>query len=481
MKRELASVSNRNIGLLGLGTYLILGILALVFYKERIAFLDAAYYLFHLIKDSAFNIEHNRWPTIFTQVLPLIARKLNAPLNVVMMTYSLGFIFYFGLIFWLLLVKLKQPALAACLLLFNVLMVADTFYWIQSEFPTGIAFAVLYFGIISRYKEGELVPRWVWMLMMPMLFTSVFFHPLMVLVIGFGAVFFLINHWQDKRIRGLMIESLVAIPIFYLIKSSFFTSAYEKQNMSMLGNFDKYFPNYLAVPSNQEYLSYLIHDFYLLIPLFIWVLVHYGRKKEWLKFSLVLVGVLGYQLLVNVSYADTKFQFHLENQSLPVSFFLLLAWCVDILPSLKPRFSLILLATTLLFQCGHIALRHKKFTQRLNWEREFMAASKGEPVPKLILKESERERKELIMTWATSFEFWLLSTVETGETRSLMVEDNIYNMRWAHGKENTFITKWEVFDYDKLPERYFKFKETGPYEVLEVSTPDTSRLESSDE
>ena len=133
MKREIESISNRNIGWLGLATYLVLGMLALVFYKERIIFLDAAYYLFHLIKDSAFNIEHNRWPTIFTQILPLIARKVNAPLNVVMISYSLGFIVYFGLIFWVILEKLNQPVLALSLLLFNVAMVADTFYWIQSE------------------------------------------------------------------------------------------------------------------------------------------------------------------------------------------------------------------------------------------------------------------------------------------------------------------------------------------------------------
>lgn len=462
MKREIAAVSNRKIGLLGLGTYALLGILAIVFYKERVIFLDAAFYLFHLIKDSAFNIEHNRWPTIFTQILPLLARKVHAPLNVVMISYSLGFVVYFGVIFWLLLVRLQQPVFALVLLLFNVLMVADTFYWIQSEFPTGIAFAALYFGIMSRYGEGEEVPRWVWMLMLPMLFTSVFFHPLMVMVIGFAAVFLLIHNWEDRQLRRLMIETIVGVVVFYLLKSNFFTSSYEKQNMSMLGNFAKYWPNYLAVPANKEFLSYLIRDFYLLIPLFAWLVVHYTRKKQWLKLALIVFGVLGYQLLVNVSYAETKFQFHLENQSLPISFFMLMAWCTDVLPGLKPRFALILLGATLLFQCGHIALNHRKFTHRLHWEREFMARTEG----KRILPETEKEREELIMCWATSFEFWLLSMVETGEARSLMVEDNIDNMRWAHGQGDAFITKWEVFKYGDLPKRYFKFEEEGGYKVL---------------
>ncbi|MEO0897241.1 MAG: hypothetical protein AAFY71_12625 [Bacteroidota bacterium] len=467
MKRELPSISNRQIGYLGIGTYVILGVLSIVFYKERIIFLDAAYYLFHLIKDSFFNIEHNRWPTIFTQLFPLAARKLNAPLNVVMISYSFGFIAYFGFIFYLCLVRLKQPVWALILVLFNVLMVADTFYWIQSEFPTGIAFAILYFAMITRYPDGETVPRWVWMLMFPMLLTSVFFHPLMVLVIGFGAAFLLIHHWEDKQIRRVLIETMIGIPLFYLMKSIFFTSPYEAQNMQMLGNFQKYWPNYLALPSNKEYLSYLIKDFYLLVPLLIWVVVHYIRKKSWLKLALLVVGVLGYQMLVNISYAETKFQFHLENQSLPVSFFLLLAWCTDVLPTLKQRFSMISLAVVLAVQCGHITLSHQKFTKRLNWERKFMADTSNQVPSKIILRETEYHREQLIMTWATSFEMWLLSTVETGETRSLMVEDNPDGQAWARTDQYRFITKWETFAYKDLPERYFKLNETGIYVLVE--------------
>jgi len=471
MKRQLASISNRSIGLLGLATYLVLGLLAFIFYKERIIFLDAAYYLFHLVKDSFFNIEHNRWPTIFTQVLPLIARKFQAPLHIVMISYSLGFILYFALIFYLCLYRLQQPVFALILLLFNVLMVADTFYWIQSEFPTGIAFAILYFALVSRFSEGEEVPRWVWMLMLPMLLTTVFFHPLMILVIGFAAVFLMIHHWEDKRIRRMMVETLVALPLFYLMKSIFFTSPYESQNMSMLGNFVKYWPNYLAVPSHQEYLSYLIRDFYLLIPLFIWVLLHYARKKNWLKFALLFFGVLGYQMLVNVSYAETKFQFHLENQSLPVSFFLLLAWCTDVLPDLNKGLSIALLSLVLALQCTHIAWVHDKFTHRLEWERAFMRETKDRQPSKLILQETEAHRDDLIMTWATSFEIWLLSTIENGETRSLMVDDNPENWRWAFDEPKVFITKWERFSYEELPDRYFIFRDEGKYGVAQGFTP----------
>lgn len=48
-------------------TYIVLGILALVFYLERTAFLDISFHLFYILKDGDFAIQNNRFAAALTQ------------------------------------------------------------------------------------------------------------------------------------------------------------------------------------------------------------------------------------------------------------------------------------------------------------------------------------------------------------------------------------------------------------------------------
>lgn len=56
--------------------YLILLLFAILFYKERSAYVDSAYHLFHIIKDDKFAIQNYSFGTFFTKLRPLLARKL---------------------------------------------------------------------------------------------------------------------------------------------------------------------------------------------------------------------------------------------------------------------------------------------------------------------------------------------------------------------------------------------------------------------
>ncbi len=57
----------------GLAAYLVMLVLSVVFYKERIIFCDASFYLFQLITKNWFTVQHMRFGMVFTQILPLLA------------------------------------------------------------------------------------------------------------------------------------------------------------------------------------------------------------------------------------------------------------------------------------------------------------------------------------------------------------------------------------------------------------------------
>ena len=108
---------------------------------------------------------------------------------------------------------------------------------------------------------------------------------------------------------------------------------------------------------------------------------------------------------------------------------------------------------------------HIPITNRLNWQRTFLAKHEGK---KLIVHERHAPMDTLMMSWGSAYEFWLLSTIETGETASIAISNNIDSLITPPGKIKSFITEYGGYPYAMLPERYFKFTDTvSTYEVIE--------------
>jgi hypothetical protein len=106
--------------------FFLLAVLSLVFYLERIIFIDISYQLFFMLKDDTFAIQHNRIGAFFTMAFPLLASKLSLPLKQVMQLYSVGFVIYYFTIFLLITAWLKNYRLGLVLLFFCTLFAANT-------------------------------------------------------------------------------------------------------------------------------------------------------------------------------------------------------------------------------------------------------------------------------------------------------------------------------------------------------------------
>lgn len=67
------------------------------------------------------------------------------------------------------------------------------------------------------------------------------------------------------------------------------------------------------------------------------------------------------------------------------------------------------------------------------------------------------------MTWGSSYEFWLLSTLETGESRSIIIEEREGEYDWMLPEKKTFFTKWGGYPYEQFNKKYFKFEDESIY------------------
>lgn len=454
-------IEQKSLFYFGLITFIGLFVLALVYFKERCIFLDSSFYLFYLIKDADFTITHHRFGSIISQLIPFICLKLNSSLEIILKFYSVGFILINFLLFAIIYKYLKSKKFALALMLFNILMVTDTFYWMVSEFPLGISLSILFFAIITSYKSIDI--KLFYAVCCILLVAIVFIYPLIIFPFLFIAIYlFSIDRLRLKEFLFVVFSFC----LIFIVKLIFFKSGYES-NSSLNGfeNFRSLFPNFLTLNSNINFLAYTIKNYHFL-PLGLLVIgVFYFKTNSMKKMFFILSVFIGYLLMINITYPNGAEQFYIENLYLPLSIFVIFPLVFEVLPSYNFKLRNVVLTIIIVVGLVRINQNHETYTARLDWMRNYMALTLDSENKKQFIAAENVPKDLLIMTWASPYEFWLLSTIETDNTRSILIDDNLEDHSWILPYNKKFATKWGAFDYSELPQQYFNLTDTTFYIV----------------
>ncbi len=453
---------------LGMAAYLLLLALALLFYAERTVFADIAFHSVMLLKTKALFVQNGRFVAAFTQAFPLAAQGLHFSLKGVLMAYSSSFVVLPAASFLACVAWLKDWKMGLVMLLLSTLMVKDSFYWIQSELPQGMAFLVLVLALVRRSStEDGFDKSWVLGLVFLLWVVVAFAHPMLAFATFFALVFFLEKSSEPSpKLQKTLLASAVFMLGFLIIKNKLLgTAEYDAEAMSRVKNLKTLFPHYFEIGSNLDFLRWCVTDYWLLTLSFIGVNVVYFRQKNWRKGLFFNASFFGYLLLVNVSIPDGYHQFYMENLYLPLAFMTILPLVFDVFPIFEKegkysKWALSALALCLALRVASIGLAHQPWTKRLQWESKLMAENPG----KLLLQETPEQMKVLLMSWGSSFEFMLLSSLENPkDTRLITIDEDPSRLSWATNKPRSVITEWYVWDFDELPHRYFNPQDTSLY------------------
>jgi hypothetical protein len=437
-----------------------LALLSLAFYKERMIFSDASFYLFTMVKDNGFAIFHNRFIAVIPQLLPSLAVKLSLTLQTIMVLYSLSFILYAAFLYVICGSFLKDKRHALVILMIQFLITADTFYWTLSELPLGLILMVCLFSLLSQ-KQNKIFLCWVVLIvLMPVLAFS---HPFILLPFSFSVFYY----WQRGELPKSMLVGATALLIAILLgKAFFFYDPYDKGSLGGLRNFISLFPDYFGTYSNKQFLKDTLGK-YVWIPVsLISIATIYWRKGEWK----LLILVIGYNvatiLFINVCFPfENTPSFYRENLYLTVGLYLGLPLVDTVLPALHRRsigaVLLLLIAATGMIRIYH---HHIPFTQRLGYLRGILSKYKRE---KVIIPESTQHLSRLKLTWGSPFELWLLSTTDHGYTASIVITDNPAPLVASKDNTKIWMNAWAPTPYELLPPRYFILGDTVTGYTLE--------------
>lgn len=435
--------------------FVVLCFLAVYFYLERSVFMDIAFHLFTILKQGDFAIQNNRFVAAFTQSTVVVGQKLGVPLSVIALVYSSSFALLYLLAYVVIRFGSKNVAMSWVYVLFGIMMVSHTFYWIQSELPQGMAVFFIFFAYLeSLLTQKSFSIKQVAFIAIG-LFVVSFAHPLIIFPFVFVCVYFYLR--MPQRLWNL-VYILCMFFLFYGIKMVLFKTYYDSQSINGLKNLLNYFPYYWQMDSMHDFARYLLSDYYFFAIIFVVNVYFYLYSRQYIPLLLMTAFTLGYILMVNGSYPSGAEQFYLENQYLLLAVFVAFPFVYEVLPRVKnPLWIGAILYLICLTGIGRIYLTHFLYTQRLQWYETFLQAHAQE---KLIIRKENTPQKLLMMNWASCYEFWLLSTIQQNQSCSFIIEDATGEFDWTVNTKDSFISKWGVFPYESLPPQYFKFYDT---------------------
>jgi hypothetical protein len=443
------------LGSAGIVTYTILLCFSILFYKERIAFTDGAFHLFCLLKDLDYAIQNYRFIAIFTQSFPLIGAYLGGNLAQVSIAYSISFVVLSLITFCLLFFGFKNNKLALAYLLCCTIMPRHSFYWCLSEIGQGTAACFVYIALIQNSLVNT-KHKWLqYSIAAILLATTAFAHPLMPFLFLFLMLFLAIEQKQDCKIY---IASLGLFILIYGIKSVCFRTPNDSSSMGGLWQGIQSIGQFFCFPSNINYVHYFSQDYYWVSLLLLTSILFYGYRKKYMLLGLVACAFIAYSLMINISTKDGADQFYIENRYLFLSLYVIFPFVWHILPAIKStamrNLLVVILLTTSWFS---IYKDHENYTARLDFNRQLIKES----AQKRIIPKGRFDNQALPLNWGTSYEIWLLSTLETGITHSIVVEDVEGEFDPALHHKRALQMKWGLFDYNSFARKdYFVFTDS---------------------
>lgn len=440
-------------------------ILSALFYVERTAILDVSFLLYHILGSGELAIQNNRFIAAIPQLIPFITAKLGLPLNSIMLLFSMTFVIINFIYYLLLKYILKSNKLALVILLMQFFMVSETFFWIQSELIQGLSLLIVYFGIILNFNSKSTHAFYTYSLIFIISFALVFSHFAIIFPITFLFIYFYIRNPSLKIILPISFGFYCLYFIRLILISN---NVYDTSSLMKLNNIYTLFPYYFDTSSWHIFIKDLFFKYYFFLAGFIVVLLYYLYHKRYLLLGLYMTSISGYLFIINCMYHDSNSSFYLESFYLILGVMTIVPLVFDIIATINLKVVYIGISIMFIVKVVDISYTRQAFKARNDYLLSIIEKMNDRQDDKLIIQADSSDIEALMMTWGSSFEAWLLSTTQLGQTKSLLIDESIVSYDYARTINNAFKTKWCIFSYNNLPERYFKFtNDTLKYHLAE--------------
>ncbi len=400
--------------------FLVLFVLAALFYLERTVFLDPCYAVFNILYYRDYITEAERYTAVLPQTLVLAAMHLQLPLKLLLMLYSLSFIILYYVVYLIItyLFRLERIALAIPLLL--VTGVKYSFYWISTETHQALVYTILLFAFLKW--SGKLEAGWRALTIRAVAGTGIimlgfYAHPVAFFTIIFTLVYVIFDErsWRKPDLYFLAMAALMLALIKYLTSSP---TGYEGIFFNGFGDFFTRLGN-LSESGSLKFLNLKLFNIYL-FPLIIMIstIIWHIIRKQFLKLALYVSAIAFFLLIIFTTFNFPFRHFIQEKNIMGLNIFLLIPFLNEVSFGKKQGNRWMLVFLIVMFVAGsiHVIAGSAFHRERLNYIRKLITVARGLPEKKFILNENLVDHETLSVNWGLAPETLILSSLESPDS-----------------------------------------------------------------
>lgn len=401
----------------GLVVFSIIGIASFVYYRERVIYVDSAYYAFNLFNNNFPAAEHNRFALYLYQLIPWLLFNSGASFKVLLISFSLSHALL-HLISFLLLLKMKQARLAALLVLMQILTYRECFFLSVNETALAMSAVLLLAGYLNFCALNS--KSYTQQITVIFLCSSIAMlsHPMAMVLLPFVIGFHLI---QNHLLNNFRYQLMLVLPIvagFILKKMISKDSGYEDDLFNQLKSagtilshpgdyysFDFFFGRFRL---NSYFFKVYIFPILLMIPL----VIRFIKHKKWLLMGYYLFSVLGFLLLILVLFNRGDGTIFMEKNFTPWVLVALYPYAFTGISEDMRLPELAICIGLVIFSFSGVMKVQPMYSKRLYLMDRLITEKNPLHANKLIVQDSTINHDEWLGIWALPYETILLSKVK---------------------------------------------------------------------
>ena len=458
---------------IGLSLVGLLFVGSLVFYRERMLFVDPAFITFEILQQDWFVFSEHRYGAFITQMFPLIGDWLGLSLKTILVSYSMSFYLFFIAIITVCGSLLKQYKLAIVFCCYLTFLVSDVYFWPNNEVHQAIGWIIGFFSLFSwSWERDWKVPFWVHPLLVALLGLATISHLLIIVPMGFLWVYLVLDKWQldRKEIIPLVVYTFLILGFvgfrYWLSKESWYDGGkLDAVQSATVTTFLDAFGN----AHSQSIFHLLLKRYWVATAICLIGLGNLIYKKKVFKFGLTLLSLLIYYGLVTMTHSEgisANNLFYFESQWMCMSIIMVVPFLFEVV-SLTGRKRVLLVVSIAVFmmQLPKMYRGYTKFTTRLNHLEKGVTLAAQNGIAKGYLTDSKDLEEKYLMTWGLPVESLLLSSLEQEvPTTTLKVFKSHTQITSAR---DSIYTAFDCIPISTLDTDYFDIGSQSSYQSVE--------------
>lgn len=440
---------------------------ALIFFRQRMFFVDPCFVAFEIINTHALVITEHRYGAFITQIVPLISSLLHFPLPLLLLLYSASFyIFYIGVCF-LLIYKFRQYALALLMIFYFTLFVSDVYFWPNNEVHQGIAWMYLFFGL--QFNNVSMRQTfWFHATSILTVFLAIFSHFIVMLPLTFLWIFFTMYYDRVKKEKkSFPIYSCILLTLMiikYILGSKGWYDGEKLKGVTHLS------PSSIVDAFSSGQLQtlgmLLLTNYWIVILVFVTGMWGVLREKKYALIFLTTGFVIGYLVLVSITFPSAfgrEILFYMESQWMAMAIIVATPFVFYFLPVLREKQILGLVAAILLIRLIYIGFSFSQFNERFISLRDHVDALRGSGVTKVLIENTPELKEKYLMNWGLPVESLMFSAMEerAQPVTFKVIEPGEKDLI----SSDSFYSSFRIMKIAELNPYYFKLDTIQPYRI----------------